>query len=408
MWTGPVTNVGARKFLRPFSLTVAQTIALYGILVTLFLGAADYFYARAHFPPIQPTQAGTNNLINKRAWYELHVNDYNLVFIGDSKTYCGIHPELLDPLLGTRSLNLAIMAHWFPTQLPLVQDIAPLIPKGTTVVWSLGHVNFVHSTGVGRVYPVGINNALRYLAWGIPNTGIMDNVFYYNPALYFLSQREEIRRDLANSQERPLDLSVLGATRARAASNESETFPVSDDDVRREKETFEKDPDVFAVVVVKDEGKPTSLTVYFQRGSYYRVELDRAYFRRKQQMITGRFDNPQIDKPLWYIFEEILRTFKANGVNVIVNELEETPFMYGGNQAKFRKFMQETVQKKVEEYGFPYIRVDFDKLTDEDYFDYNHLNSLGAKTFTPMLAEQLRPHLQSRKLSSRSQPASAR
>ena len=29
-------------------------------------------------------------------------------------------------------------------------------------------------SGVQRVYPVGIANALRYLSWGLPSTGLAD------------------------------------------------------------------------------------------------------------------------------------------------------------------------------------------------------------------------------------------
>src|SRR2546423_434979 len=175
--------------IRRFRLTVPQAIALYGALVSLFLGAADYFYARNNFPVIQPTSSGFTSLSNRTAWYRAHASEFDLLFLGDSKSFCGIHPELLDPLLNTRSLNLSYFANWFPTQFALLQDIVPSIPKGTTVVWSLGSVNFWPSTGVQRVYPIGAANAVRYLLWGVDGTGFVDNLLYYNPVLFFLSQR---------------------------------------------------------------------------------------------------------------------------------------------------------------------------------------------------------------------------
>lgn len=389
--------------MRRLHATVSRPIARYCILVALFLGAADYFYARAFFPPINPNQAGTTSLADRVAWYKLHVSDYNLLFLGDSKTYCGIHPELLDPLLHTSSLNLAIFAHWFPTQLRLVQDIAPSIPKGTTVVWSIGAVNFHQSTGVQRIYPVGLGNALRYLAWGLSSAGLADNVLYFNPASYFLTRRGDIRHGFVDFLRRPLETSIFGVAQAKA--QEAESITISDEEVRRLRETYLRNPDVADVAIVKDEGKSTSLTIFFRRGSYYRVELDAAYFRRKQREFTSLSFVPQTDPAMWRIFEEILRTFKDNNINVIVNDMEDAPFNYHGNQAAFRKFMRDTVQKKAAEFGFPYVYVDFDKLGDEDYFDYNHLNSRGAKTFIPMLADQLRPYLQNRKLSSPPQAA---
>jgi len=78
-----------------------------------------------------------------------------------------------------------------------------------------------------------------------------------------------------------------------------------------------------------------------------------------------------------------------------VNEFEDAPFIYGSTEHRelFRAFMRETVASRVRDEEAAYVRVDFDKLDDADYFDWNHLNSKGVKTFIPMLAEQLRSHL---------------
>jgi hypothetical protein len=64
-----------------------------------FLGVADYIYASHAFPSVQ--RASVGNLIDRLAGYREHGADYNLVFIGDSRTYCGMHAELIDPLLKT-------------------------------------------------------------------------------------------------------------------------------------------------------------------------------------------------------------------------------------------------------------------------------------------------------------------
>ena len=396
--------------MRRFRLTVPRAIALYGILVTLFLSGADYFYARANFPAVEPNPVGVTSLTNRLAWYRQHVSNYDLIFLGDSKTYCGIHPELLDPLLGSRSLNLSNFANWLPTQFPLAQDIAPIIPKGTTVVWSIGTVNFWPSTGVQRVYPIGMENAARFWIWGVNSTGFVDNVLYYNPALYFLSQRAAARQSFVDLLDRASALRTLAGigTAEASPSQPADTPPTTDDQAIRAKREYEADRRVAQVDIVKDASKITSLAVYFHSGSYYRVELDPAFFRDKQQEITSRWQNPAIDPSLWRVFDETLRVFKSNGVNLIVNEMEEAPFIYGGTQERFRQFMRETVQKRVEDYGFRYVRVDFDRLTDEDYFDYNHLNSRGAKTYIPMLADQLRPYLKYHKLSSAPSAAVAR
>ena len=295
---------GKQDTLNRVRLTVPRAIALYGILVSLCLGAADYFYARAFFPTVQPTQAGVTSLINRLAWYAAHSADYNLVFLGDSRTYCGIHAELLDPTLGTSSLNLATMSHWFPTQLPFAQDIAPLIPKGTTVVWSIGSSNFVPSTGIQRTYPVGIENAFHYMAWNVESKGLADNVFYYTPALHFLSVRSEARNNFVNLLDKPFETdSIASIVGARAAPLRDLTGPVgptpNDAEIMQLNEIYRKDPRVAYVDTIKDNGNVTSLTLFFQRGSYYRIELDHDYFRHKQKDIQSYWGSPQIDPSLW-------------------------------------------------------------------------------------------------------------
>lgn len=383
----------------------SRAIAFYAVLLILFLGLSDYWYAEAFFPPVQPTSAGTRGLIDRLAWYKSHTSDYNLVFVGDSRTYCDIHPELLDPLLHTSSLNLGLFAHWYLTQLPFVQDFAPMVPSGKTVVWSIGHQNFVPSTGVHRTYPVGFWNAGRYIVHGLPTTGLLDNLLYYNPALYFLTTRADLRSTYINFLNRPLDLGALSfvrQTRGEAASlapSPNLTKPESalENQARVLQQKWEKDPRVEYVNLNKDENRITSLTVYFKRGSYYRIELDHEYFREKQGEFGSYSPNsvPQADPGYLYIFNEILKTFKRNDVHLVVNEVEEAPFVYGSiaERQVFRKFMHDVVESTVHRYGFPYVRVDFDEFTNSDYFDWDHLNSQGVAKFTPMLADQIRPYL---------------
>src|ERR1044071_8369711 len=119
-------------------MRTVRTLLAYFVLITLCLGTADYYYARGALPPIEPNSIGGASLESKLAWYELHANEIDVIYIGDSRAYCGIHADLLDPLLGTHSLNMASFANWLPTQLALVRDLVPKIPKGTTVVWSIG------------------------------------------------------------------------------------------------------------------------------------------------------------------------------------------------------------------------------------------------------------------------------
>jgi len=110
--------------------------------------------------PVEPSMTGY--LHQRLAYYAEHRDEFDLVFVGDSRTYCGIPPAVMDPLLEARSLNLAVPAHWLPTQYPFLRDLLDCLRPGTTVVLSLGPLNFVPaSEAIQTGYP---------LSWGTPGT----------------------------------------------------------------------------------------------------------------------------------------------------------------------------------------------------------------------------------------------
>jgi hypothetical protein len=366
-----------------YRMSTSRAIAAYLALIAILLGSTSLLYSKASNP--RPRFS--------TAWYQAHAGDYNLMFIGDSRTYNGIHAEMLDPLLGSSTINLSGFANWFPTQVPMVQDFAPLIPHGTTVVWSIGTQNFRETHDIYRIYPIGIANALRFISWGSASTDLLDNIAYFNPVLHFFTRRGNLRQGVLNFLDRPLKAD-FAAERER---NDASLGSSHNADIDALMQSYRRDPNVTSVEAITDDGKITSLGVMFRRGSYLRVELDHAYFRRKQREMGATLAaiTPEADTASWRMFEEILRIFKQNGVMLIVNELEEAPFMYGSSEhrEKFRRFMRDTVAKRVREEGFTYIRIDLDQLGDDDYFDWDHLNDKGAKTFIPLMADALRPHL---------------
>ena len=399
----PCPEVETRAGSHRYRLKTTYAIAAYLAVIATVLGLGEFLYFAIAFPH-RLTSAATTPLINRVRWYLAHAADYNVVFIGDSRTFCGVHPELLDPLLGTSSINLAEFADWFPTQLPMVQDIAASIPRGTTVVWSVGSQNFRRSTGIYRIYPVGIANGLRYLSWGVPTEGLVENILYFNPAMFFFNRRSNLRQGIMNFLDRPLDpgLSIVGSANAEGMAILRPPVGLAglaphDDAITGLVSSYSQDPDVARVNTMVDGSEVTSLTVFFRRGSYLRIELDPAYFRRKQREFGPILaaEAPGVEPAYWRLFEEMLRTFKENGVRLIVNEIEEAPFLYGSPERRdmFRQFMRDKVEKRVLEEGFAYTRVDFDRFADDDYFDWDHLNSIGASKFTPMLADQLRPYV---------------
>lgn len=143
-----------------------------------FLHSAIWF--AFHHRDSQPNPAGS--VLQKLNSYVECNEQYDLLFVGDSRTYCGLDPEKIDPQLETRSLNLANFAHWLPTQYPSFKRLIPKIPDDTTVVWSIGSNSF-HPAGDCRIqntYPVGIRNIPRYAQWGYTLAELWPNIAYFS------------------------------------------------------------------------------------------------------------------------------------------------------------------------------------------------------------------------------------
>ena len=368
----------------------ASALALkYILAIALLLAAADFFYAKASYPGDEPRLDGYPSLVNRTAWYKLHAAEYNVVFLGDSRTYCGIHPDLLDPLIGTSSINLSVLAHWFPTQLPQIADLASHVPKGTTVVWSIGLLNFLTPGSIQRTYPVGFYNAARYLWWGSQRNGLLDNLFFYNSALYVLSERENIKQRLEAYLRNAFSMPTLVGSARAAESQSADPHAAEASELLAE---YSRNPAVAAADLETVDGRLTAAIIRFKRGGYYRIELDKEYFRRKKSEVPTRWGAVAIDPASYRMFEEALQIFKAQNIKLVVNEMEEAPFMYSDKQWH-RDYMRDVVEKRLRDFGFSYIRAGQDRLTDDDYFDYNHLNSRGVAKFLPMLAEQLGPYV---------------
>ena len=158
---------------------------------------------------------------------------------------------------------------------------------------------------------------------------------------------------------------------------------------------------------IADRDLSVNVIAFYRGGGYYRTEVDHAFFRERQQgapraseVEVGPTGNLSVRPPLpdcLGLFDRILEEFQHRGVKVIINEIDEAPYVFGSpeNRRAFREVMQTIVRPMVEARGFPYVTTDQDRLQNDDYFDYNHLNSSGIEKYTPMLADVLRPLLPS-------------
>lgn len=333
----------------------------------------------------------------KIAHYRKHAAEYNVIYVGDSRTYCGIAPDQLDKALGTRSVNLSTFANWFPTQYPSLQELLRDAPKGTVVVWSIGHQNFERVFDqVNLVYPIGISTVAQYRSWGYSWPAIQENVLSGLPGLRPWIRRKEVRERFDKLFAKNLSTGTAAIAAAPIAADAGAAA--------RKLAAWRSKPEVVYVEPLYAEGEMTSFSAYLRAGNYERVELDPGFFRRMQR------ESASTMKPLagarfvpapeyWNTFLGIVDLLAAHDVQLIVNEFEEAPYNYSipENRRAYRAFMRQ-VRDFFLARGIPYVRVDFDQLKDADYFDYNHLNSQGIEKYSAMLATELQPLLAARPL----------
>jgi hypothetical protein len=268
----------AAAFWRPE--TTGRAALAYGFL--LCLPTLTLFLAIGAFnAPKTVAELGANRSLPDRvAAYLEDPKPYTAIFLGDSRTYCDIHPELLEPLVqGMHALNLSSFSNWFPTQLGLVREIVGRIPPGTQVIWSMGHVNFAGissgSLAIQRVYPIGLVDALRLTWWnaGKAPRGLLHNVYYYHWYLHGFITAKEIHKSLEEALRRQI-ASPIEFVRVAPAATTPQTDKASESSdtaiaaLALEHEAL-SEPNVVQAGAIFDNGRITSMVRYFRRGGYH-------------------------------------------------------------------------------------------------------------------------------------------
>jgi hypothetical protein len=351
-------------------------------------------------------------LFAKVDYYRKHASEYNLIFVGDSRTYCGMAPDVLDPMLHTHSINLSSFANWFPTQYSNLEDLLQHTPEGTIVVWSIGHQNFQRvGDAVKLVYPIGLRNVPRYLGWGYTWSSLSENVLDELPGFKVFVWRHTLRERVDRLFGKAVfSQPCCGPQAGTSHSLDRDpngmpglTLDASDDHGAPQAsaliEVYRSDPNVIYVEPLYENGSITSLALYKRAGNYVRVELRPEFFREKQRELAEELkplaaEEFVPDREYWQNFMGIVELFSKYKIRLIVNEFEEAPYHYDipKNRFLYRSFMTK-IRYFFESRGIPYVRVDFERLTNEDYFDYNHLNSRGIEQFSKMFADRVRPVL---------------
>ena len=379
-------------------------ILLYVTAISLTLIAAITYLYLKHYSGHELYREAdrSGSLIQKFKYYKKHHEDYDLIFVGDSRTYCNIQPYFVDQSFGSKSYNLAIFAHWFPTQYPFIRDLLESgTAKNKTVIWSIAVSNFIHAKGypiVQNSYPLKIKDIATYWSIGFPISELFNNTLYYHflPIHYAL--------EYTRSKSAKIDLSLQKELFSKPLDNNKGNLKPNESHIPKLPFTDKIQQEVFNNHI-------TSYTTLSTAGSYYRIELDHEFFRKKQreyssQKLSTNNNNSnslaEIDTQiyLYNLFIKILDEFKSHNINLIVNVVEEAPHVYGSKSdlAAHRNFMNNKIRKEVESRGFRFIGVNYDLFKDADYFDYNHMNSVGSTKYSVALGKILRQ--EARKISS--------
>ena len=398
-------------------LSVRSVLTYYLAVVLIVLFASNFIRRPNRFPD-KITMAGF--LGEKAEALKKDSSNFDLVFLGDSKTYCGFHPSEIDKNLGTRSANLSHWQSGLAVQYAALQDILPHLSKNTTVVYSIGHINFVpEEASVKIVYPIWPSTLINLMRMGFSWSELAKNVLWsasrytnaaYIPGFVVYAHRQSILTRIASFLELPP--STPANIPEGFTTFELHSIPVpklpkgfySDSDKQSSIEAAKKieaalahdTRALFVDRIVKD-GIATSIGVRGSRGGYWHIIIRSDYFERIKKLRVEKITRPipesskYVAERYLVLLDEIISLFQKHGVRLVINELNESPMSYKFEQDKvYLESVMKTVRKMVESRGVPYIRVNPELLSDTDYFDHNHFTRKGAQKYGALFAQEYR------------------
>lgn len=310
--------------------------------------------------------------------FKVNADKYDILLYGDSRTYLGINASMITNETGYKTFNYASMSHWFETQYLQLKKIGKAL-QNRNIIWVIGEINFTEPAGKDKVQnhmTIGLQDFFKYLTWGYSVHDIYDN-FLLNilPSrhLFFLENTIKIR--FQNFLEK--EVSSLNEINIKDNSN---SCTINSENFFNSTKQYGKEGNLVGCFYFKNDGQ-----LLFE-------EKDSKYLRARQSELSSKINHElpyEISSKNEKLFEEILKIFKKNNVNLFVLEYKDTPYNYKEGSIRTNSIEQymNKVEEQVESFGFRYIEVDFSKFQESDYFDYNHLNSKGSKKFTKKIIE---------------------
>lgn len=354
---------------------------------------------------------------DKVARYLARRTAYNIVFIGDSRTFTDIQPRVIDLLIGRRSYNLATFGLWMPVQYLEFRDVFPEVPSGTVLVWSLSHQNFApvgERWWIPGQYAFGFFDFLEYAMDGYPVKRILQEYEEspYSPAdlavkakkrliLPFqaivwrsghpISRQEAAQPTVpANGMLRP---EASQPVLQRAESNRAAAARIIN-------QMKNNDQVVYVSPVVKD-GVVNSVETTRVDGGYDRIIVDRDFFKAEQSQLwpvhSGSDDGCHFTANDVYMrtFVKILNLISEYHLRVIVNYIEDAPGSWPSDSERScaKRFMIQTIVPILRQRGIGFVAPDlYPKInySNDYYFDNSHLHSEGAGIYSSLLAPELK------------------
>lgn len=366
---------------------VIKRLIFYGIFSLLCVIAISFVLWTTYEWVLQKRHLGSAQISFKAQYLKENIDQFNMVFLGDSRTFCAIQPDLMDVRLQTKSFNMAHWSNWFPTQYAYLNDALNYLPEGMTVVWSIGHQNFRKSK-INEVYPIQWSEMPYLISQGFELSEMVQARLSFDPLFAVIGRRQTIYDKVQNILKRPF---YASRTQSKQAHSKKASIKASHDLTK-----WTQGPLIgYINPWYDDQGNLASVAQYKTNGAYLRTELIPKYYREQQHNRTSARTTIPAFVPFegsWNLYVKMLDMMKAKKLHVIINIFEEAPHTYASTKQKevYRYFMTGPVKDEALKRGFRFINVGFDQIGDENYFDYNHLNSKGVSTFTGLFVEQMK------------------
>ena len=375
-------------------MNIRNRIALYAAVIGLILGVW-LESPRYYRPPVYSVPSG------KVVAYLAQPDAYQVLFVGDSRTFTDIQPRTVSPLIGRPSYNLATFGLWMPVEYLEYQDVFPHVPQGTVVVWSLSHHNFAPvdvQWWIPGQYKFSLADAAEYVLDGYPVERVIREYDEspFSPVDLVVKRRKELTSSFENVVWRSNAPAAPATESTPAASGNADGINV---DAARILELLKQDTSLTYVSPTVDAGIITSIETIRTDGGYDRILVDDAYYRRQQAPLWPVHSNVtecQFNPNGVYMrtFGKILDLVSKYQIRMVVNYIEDAPGSWQSDIERqcAKQFMQDKIVPMLTARGIAYMAPDLYPVigfNDDFYFDNSHLTTNGAAIYSKLFASDL-------------------